>query len=665
MVVTGSSPAPSANAPGSDGPGSNLPDANVAGSKSTSTKRHRRSREIEEDRPGLIGRWLRSDPIRAVALGLILVQLLVRADVAAGGFLTVDDFMLTSTVAREGLTLDMLLGEYNNHLMPAVMLVTELITRAVGLEYWPYLAIIIALQAAVSVAFYRLLVLMIGKRWGLLVPLAVFLFSPLNLENSTFWWPSANVLPMQLATVVAIDAMVRYIRTNRPLHLVTLGLAMVFGLVFFEKSLLIAPLVFLVTACLYVAGGPVRSLVRTTVRYWQAWVVLTVIGVAYLILYFSRTEPALQGPTSFGEVMTFVRQTVGSTLVPGIFGGPWQWLDVGDASPLADPQEIARWLSWIALIGLVAVTVALRRFAVRAWLLLVGHVALVAGLLATTRLGLLFSDAAGLAPRYFSELVLTAALSIGVAMFGLREHAEVEHSEPAADSGRPAWLSDLAATPGVVAGISVAAIAAFVAFAVGTAYSTAGYSDDWAMKQGRDYLRTAQADLANAPEGTVFFDNAIPKGVLNPLFMPHHLQSNFFRPVKDGPVFVTESENPSYFDDAGHIHLVGVNGPSTLPGPDPGCGYKVDGGGVTRIMPLTSELFDWQWVVKVQYLSSAPATAVIRFGDAEHRYEVKPGLHDLYFVMVAGGNSVRMAVDDPGVTVCVDRVTIGNPTPRQ
>jgi hypothetical protein len=333
---------------------------------------------------------------------------------------------------------------------------------------------------------------------------------------------------------------------------------------------------------------------------------------------------------------------------------------VGDASPLSDPQEIARWLSWIAFIGLVGFTIALRRFAVRAWLLLAGHVALVAGLLATTRLGLLFSDAAGLAPRYFSELTLTAALCIGVAMFGLREHAE-----QGAFTSRPAWFSNLAATPGVTAGLSVATIAAFVAFAVGTAYSTAGYADDWAMKQGRDYLRTAQADLAQAPEGTVFFDNAIPKGVLNPLFMPHHLQSNFFRPVKNGPVFVTESENPSYFDDAGHVHLVGVEGPSTLPGPDPGCGYKVDGGGVTRVMPLTSDRFEWQWIVKVQYLASAPATAVIRFGDAEHRFEVRQGLHDLYFVMVAGGDAVRMTVDDPGVAVCVDRVTVGNPTPRQ
>src|SRR4029078_2760504 len=145
---------------------------------------------------------------------------------------------------------------------------------------WPYLLILMALQLAVSVTFYHLLRLLVPARWGLLIPLAVFLFCPLTLETSAWWWSGANVLPMGLAMLLAIYAQAKYAQTRRLRHLVTLGASLVFGLAFFEKALLIAPLVFLFTACLLVTGGAFRSLLRAAIRYWQSWLVLTAVGVA-------------------------------------------------------------------------------------------------------------------------------------------------------------------------------------------------------------------------------------------------------------------------------------------------------------------------------------------------------------------------------------------------
>lgn len=55
-------------------------------------------------------------------------------------------------------------------------------------------------------------------------------------------------------------------RPGRSRHLVTLGASFLLGLLFFEKTLLVAPLVFLFTVCLLVEGGLVRSIVEAELR---------------------------------------------------------------------------------------------------------------------------------------------------------------------------------------------------------------------------------------------------------------------------------------------------------------------------------------------------------------------------------------------------------------
>ncbi len=176
--------------------------------------------------------------------------------------LTADDFSLAARAAESGLTYDYLFHVFNNHLMPAGMLLSWLITRSAGLNYLPYMLTLLAFQALLSVAFYRLLRQLIGARWGLLLPFCILVFNPITLEPTSWWSAGINILPMQLAMVLAVGAQVKYIRTGRLRHLITLGLAMVLGLAFFEKSVLIAGLVFLVTVCLFVRGGAVRSVVR-------------------------------------------------------------------------------------------------------------------------------------------------------------------------------------------------------------------------------------------------------------------------------------------------------------------------------------------------------------------------------------------------------------------
>lgn len=603
--------------------------------------------------PNRLVRWAMRDPVRAVATVLIGAHLLWRADIASRGFIAIDDFVFSTRAAGSALDAEYVLGVYGDHLMPAGALLYWLVVRAVGLSYWPYLLLLIIGQAVLSIAYFRLLRTLLPAGWGILIPLCAFLLTPLTLDATSSWIVGILILPMQLATILAIGAMVKYVRTRRSRHLISLSLSLILGLLFFEKALLIAPLVFLVTACLFVTGGPIRSIARTVRGYWPAWIVVTTVSVGYLALYLTRSSAgSVRAPSSVREVVTFVQHMVGHNLIPGVVGGPWNWIDTGDDfPPLVAPDGPLRWLTWIGAATLVAATVWWRPAAARAWGLLVAYAAIAIAVLAATRLGTDISGVAGLATRYIADVAVVAIICVGVACFGLQGNSS-------AAWGRTRTPPALLREPGAVAIALLLLFTSVIAVGVGTASSAAGFADAWAIKHGRDYLHTAQAELAAAPAGTVFFDQPVPENVVPSLSWPNNMQSRFFAPADYRPVFVTEAERPSVFDPAGHIRPADVTGVETPPGPEPGCGYQIPGGFTVKLL-LNGSRYAWQWAVKIGYLSSGESLVTLGFGEGTRTFTVDRGLHQIIFLIEGGDDAVELRVHDPSVTVCIDRVTIG------
>jgi hypothetical protein len=608
--------------------------------------------------------WLRRHAVDLTATVLIAVSLAWRTAISTRGYLTTDDFPIIAQAAAAELTPGHLFAPYSNHLMPAGRLITFVTERLTGYEYWPYAVLLLLGQFAVGVTFYRLLRLMLPAGWALLVPLCLVLFNPMTLEVSAWWAVGVNLLPMQLAMILAIGAQVRYLRTGARRHLVTLALAVVGGLLFFEKALLVVPLVFLVTVCLYAPGGPVRAVLTTLRRWWRSWAVLAAVSVAYLAVYLSvSTGSTLRQPSSAREVGTFLGQLYGETLVPGLVGGPWTWLDAADGAPVAAPDRPERWASWALVAALVAGTIWARRaVAVRAWTLLALYSALAAGLIAATRLGSALSGVAGLVPRYLGDVLLVAALCVGVAVCGLRRLT----ADDGTTDERPAEPADAPAdVPAVDRRPYLAGLAAgLVLLVASSVYSGAGFASDWAVKAGRDYLRTARADLAAAPPGTVFMDQAVPDAVVPSLSHPWNMQSRFFGPLRDGPVFVTSARNLSVFDEAGHIRPAWVDGVTARPGPRPGCGYLVTGGRAVTI-PLTRAVVDYWQALRIAYISDRETTATIRVGDHPGvAFDVHRGLNAMFLLLLAEGDVVTLTVRDPAANVCTDEVDIGALVPQ-
>jgi hypothetical protein len=587
--------------------------------------------------------------VDAVAAVLIAVSVAWRGLISARGFLTIDDFPILAQADAATLTPGHLFDVYNNHLMPAGRLVVFITERLTGYQYWPYLVLMLVAQLAVSVAFYRLLRLMLPGGWALLVPLCLLLFNPMTLEVSAWWAVGINLLPMQLAMVLAIGAQVRYLRTGARLHLVSLAVWVMFGLLFFEKALLVVPLVFLVTVCLYAPGGPVRAVLTAIRRWWPSWAVLTAVSLVYLAGYLPMSgDSMLRPPASAGEVGTFLGQFYGQTLAPGLVGGPWTWLDGADGAALSAPGQWVRWASWALVAALVAGTIWLRRgIAVRAWTLLALFSIITAGLISATRLGSGLSGVAGLVPRYLGDVLLVAALCVGVAVCGLRKLDATADSVPATrEVGRPL-------------------VAAALVLLIGSSvYSGLGFASDWADKAGRDYLRTAEKDLAAAEPGTVFMDQPVPEAVVPELSYPWNLQSKFFGPLDESPVFVTEARKLSVFDEDGHIRPAWVEGVRAEPGPLAGCGHRVTGGRTVTI-PLTAEVVDYWQVVRIGYLSDRDTAATIQVGDHPGvPFDVHRGLNAMFLLMLVEGDEATLTVRDPAANVCTDEIEIGALVPQ-
>ncbi len=607
------------------------------------------------DKPRAFARRLRPDQVAAVAVALIVVSVAWRAGLAARGWFSQDEFVLAAQALDARLDADFLLQTFNNHPAPGGLLAAWLMVRLAGFASWPWVLMLAVGQAAVGIAVYRLLRDLLRPGWGLLVPLALFLFSPLTLEVSSLWLVGLLLLPVQLALVLAVRAQVRYLRTGRRGHLAIVALWLLFGLLFDPKALLTAPLLFLLTVFLFTDGTPWRRLVTAVRQHWPAWLLLTVLSGAYLAFYLTRPARALDPVNSSGAAFTFLGDLVGVTVVPALLGGPWRWTHVGDGPPLVDPYPVAMWLSWLVLATLVVVTVRRRRSAVWAWLLLACYLGLVTAFFAVTSLGGVLGPMVGTVPRFVADAVPVAAVCVGVALFGLRDAGEQDWYAPRPLPGIPRGRDSIAVG-------RVATIAVLVAVGLGAAWSTVQFGENWSTKHGREYLATAQAELAAAPADTVFLDAVVPDRVVAGYLWPDNLQSHFFRPAEHRPKFVEVAELPVTFDAEGRIRPVQIEGVKVRPGAVPDCGHLVESGRTARI-PLEAPVEEWQYVVEFGYLSSGDATATVRLGEATREITLRSGLNQLYFPLPGAGEAVEVTISTPDIALCTRSITVGRVVP--
>ena len=255
-----------------------------------------------------------------VAVGLLVVQTMVRIWQTFPGAYIHDDFMFLKFAREQGLTWDYLVQPWNGHLQPIGFALTWVCAQFPG-SYTAAATIAVAVQLLASVSVLLLLRELVGMQPSLVVALAAYLFTPLPAANVMWWASSSSRFRSSLRFAAGGVCHLRFIKTRRPIWLVASLLVMVVGLGFTEKAIVVPVFLFLIA--LHVRGGA-RQVVSQLWRLWPAWVAYAVLDLLYIWLYLHwvGTERVLPSTSVSTTLQLFFHQ-IWDVFAIGMFGGPW------------------------------------------------------------------------------------------------------------------------------------------------------------------------------------------------------------------------------------------------------------------------------------------------------------------------------------------------------
>ncbi len=155
---------------------------------------------------GELDHWLVRDPIRTAVIVILLVSLAVRFSVVKDSFFITDDYMLSARAMENPLSWGYLTRVHTGHFEPIGFTVMWLLAHLAPLNWAVTVLVLIAGQAIFGAMMWRLLVEVFGRRPALLIPYAMFCFTPLTL--SAFTWLAAAIiwLPLRIAAASQVKA---------------------------------------------------------------------------------------------------------------------------------------------------------------------------------------------------------------------------------------------------------------------------------------------------------------------------------------------------------------------------------------------------------------------------------------------------------------------------
>lgn len=576
------------------------------------------------------------------------------------------------------------------HLMPVGLALTWALAR-ISLYSWPLAStVIMVLVAAASLAMLRMLLTVFARPGGasppaILIPLAVYLFAPLSAGAVA--WPSValRVLPLQLAMFMAVDAHVRYLRAGRPRQLIGTAVWLVIGMASADQGALVPLLLFALTVAYFEPGRLRDAARRAAVRYWRAWTVYGALLAAYCVIFFIQLGASavhIAGPGKATSLYEFAGTVLGTGLLPGILGGPWQWLASGYAQ--AAPPPAAEYLSWVVVAAVVLASCVFRASAWRAWVILLGWVA-AASVVPTAISGFGLSVTAfGEQTGYLANATGVLALCLGLAFLPAGEAVDTPP--------RP---------------VRVLAAVAFGCFVAGTVASLQGFESVTPAAAARSYIATARVAFAGVPHGTVVVDGPTPATVMAPGFFSGQADTaRVVGPLARGKPAARLSwisvldgvyTDPMIFDAKGRLRPVIVTGlpsrpplkpkpppkPGSKPGskPKPGSrlGQSPPAKGATQgcwsvtsagtSIPLKGTLYRWSWTARLAYSGPAGLLSVTFGGSGSQQLAIPAGTHVAYVPVTGSGNMINVRFAGPTgsnpVSLCVAGVTVGLVYPDQ
>ncbi|MBF6125329.1 hypothetical protein IU504_07340 [Nocardia brasiliensis] len=639
-----------------------------------------------------VGRARRVPPVLLVAGGLIALQLVLRGWVAASGYFYWDDLILVGRAGRYPLlSTELLLHNHDGHFMPLAFVVAWVVTRAAPLVWAGPVLVLVLGQLAVSVAVLRLLRLLLGLRWALLVPLVFFLFSPVTLPAFAWWSAALNTLPLQFALAWVIGDALLLLRTGRRRFAVSGIIVLAIALLFFEKSVIVPFVAFAVATLTryldrqqhgggrgsvvqgagqgdvggresvalawYGAGqrgvggrasatfaqrgagqryvGGRGSVVREVMRGGKRlWVGSGSVLVCWLAGYLAVV--GVSGVHNNPEGMRdWLPNATSLGVVPALVGGPWRWERWLPAAPWADPPGGAVVLAWVVLISVVAVSVYLRRGVWPVWVLAVAYVLLLQLPVALVRGGPNTAAELMQSLRYFADLGVTFAV-VGALLLRARPRRPL----PRRFGSRTA-------------------VALTALFVVSSLCSTCTFVRSWRPSPTKTYVANVKSALAHW-DGVPLLEQEVPWDVLNPLAYPQNSASRVLAPVSAPGTFADSTPRLRMITDTGTVVDAQVWwNRRILPGPDPQCGYRIHGGDPVSVR-LDGPMLEHEWTAQLNYLADRDGKLAVAF---EHgtpvTVPVQAGLNTVYVRLTGSGSALRISSRTPNLTTCLGVGPVG------
>jgi len=616
--------------------------------------------EGSTSQPRELVEWLRARAVTVAAVTLIVIQLWLKAALLGGAYFRQDDYQFMDRALASGFGWGYVMWVDAGHLLPLGESVAWVQARA-GLYNWPLtVVVILLLLTGASFAMLRMLRTLFGNRPAILIPLAIFLFSPLSIEGASWWAVAIEILPLEAAMFMAVDSHVRYLRGGRLRDIVITATWLVVGMLAMDKGAVVPVLLLALTVAFFV-DKPLEAR-----RYWRAWMLYAAVLAFYAALFFARlpsssVQPASSG--SAGDVFNLSGSMLGNSLLPGAFGGPWRWTS-GPGFELAAPPAVLQQLSWALAMIAVIVTSFWRARAWRAWVILLGWVAFADVLpVALGRLGNFPGGFLGAQTRYLTDATGVLALCVGLAFFPLKGERDVYRFQLGPLRQRLT--------------IAVAVLAALMG--IGSLWSLESLQSaiNANTTAARSYIATTQVALEDAAPGMVIVDTQVPSFIMNAsLFGNQSLTSQVVGVMAAPSQHLAWTRtlngayaNPMIFDSHGQLRPLALAGTYSWTAPRVRSGsyagrscWKVTSTAVT--VPLLAQMFRFAWTVRVTYTGPAGALAV-GFGGRWNTISLPAGTHAVYLSVIGSGNSVRLRLPGGANPVCVTSVQVGAPQPNE
>jgi hypothetical protein len=585
----------------------------------------------------------------AIALGTLLV--LYRAWQLSQAYFWQDDFVLLYRTDRQGLSAELLLQDYNGHLIPGVLLSADLVTQVQTHRWLVAMLLVLVFEAVTAWLSIEVVFRLFGERWGPLLPLSVLLFSPMWTTASLWWIVAVQSMPMRISLLATLLLGHSYLHRPRRATLLWLMAAYLFGLFFWEKAIVV-PAAALATLVLVEAGRNGTSLVsagRSAARRLAAPILgWLVVAAGYAAVYLTHVH--LDAQTSGHEakaadIVDAFRFAI-TAFLTGLVGGPWRTTDgLGPVTPAPSTTAVvvAVQIIVVTLVGTFFVGGA-RRFR-QATLVVAFFVLLDTTAVAVTRVPA-FGPGSASDPRYFTEAIVVAALALGGALL----------------TGRASDMHPLVRRVVPLRGWLVGA--ACLLFLNSSMATQQLLTDVAASRLGGRWVAQATQDLDKAGAVTVF-DGPVPDDILWSLFGEDYHASRLIADHRRPITWNGSTTDLRIFDGMGVLRQADIKDVQTDAGkgPDGECGWNVSNGTPSRTISLTpTPLKDRP--LELGYYTDRPAELTVDIGGTVQDLSIPAGLHRLWvFSPGATVSGVGVGMIQGG-TVCIVEARVGTIWPK-